>query len=135
VGLSLDIARVGLQRMTNAGAGKPLELVDSIDPDAEPPLYASTEPRELADQLKGALGDVRSCTLELGTDVQSAHALDGRLTLDGRTLEYSAADGWSFVDEDTIIIHGEACRRILADGERLQVQFPCDPESSPGEIR
>jgi hypothetical protein len=126
VGVSPDIARVGLQQMANAGAGKPLQLVYGTDADAERPLYASTEPRELADQLKGAIGDRRSCTIELGTEVQSQHVRDGALSLDGRTLEYDAADGWTFEDEDTILIHGPACQSILGQGERLEVRFPCD---------
>jgi von Willebrand factor type A domain len=134
VGVSPDIARVGLQRMAKAGAGKPIELVHGTDADAERPLYASTEPRELADQLKGAIGDVRSCTVELGTDVQRAHALEGRLSLDGRALAYGDADGWSFEDADTIRVHGQACRRILGQGEQLEVRFPCDAEPRPGEL-
>jgi hypothetical protein len=125
VGVSPDIARTGLQQMANAGAGKPLNLVYGTDADAERPLYASTEPRELADQLKGAIGDRRSCTIELGTEVESSHIREGVLSLDGRTLEYGAPDGWSFEDQDTIIIHGQACQSILGQGERLEVRFPC----------
>jgi von Willebrand factor type A domain len=135
VGVSPDIARAGLQRMANAGAGKSLDLVDGMDADAERPLYASTEPSELADQLKGAIGDVRSCTIELGTDVENAHALEGRVSLDGLSLEYGAPSGWSFEDQHTLSVHGEACRRILGNGERLEVQFPCDSQPNLGEIR
>jgi hypothetical protein len=135
VGISPDIARDGLQRMANAGAGKPLDLVFEEDPDAERPLYASIEPRELADQLQGAIGDVRSCTIALGTGVDDTRAADGRLTLDDRALEYDEPDGWSFEDEDTLRINGDACRRILRNGERLEVRFPCEPESGFRDLR
>lgn len=126
VGVSPDIARAGLQRMANAGAGKPLELVFGTDPGAEQPLYASTEPRALAAQLKGAIGDVRSCTVELGTGVDRARRRDARLVLDGRTLEYGSEDGWRFVDEDTVAIDGQACLRILGNGQQLEVEFACE---------
>jgi von Willebrand factor type A domain-containing protein len=131
VGVSEEIAREGLQAMANAGAGKPAGLRFGVDADAEPPLYASTDARELADQLKGIVGDVRTCKIELGTDVGPGRAFEGTLLLDGKLLEYQASDGWSFVDEDTLEVHGASCERILSEGERLQVTFPCLPEFSP----
>lgn len=133
VGVSPDIALDGLQRMANAGAGKPLDLVFDENPAAERPLYASTDPRELADQLQGAIGDVRSCTVALGigalgTGVGATRAGEGQLLLDGRVLAYGDPNGWSFEDENTLRINGEACRRILGSGEQLEVRFPCQPE-------
>ena len=125
VGVSPEIARDGLQRMANAGAGKDPALQFGRDADAEEPFYASTDPRELADQLKGAIGDVRSCTVDLGADVGPARARDGSLVLDGASLHYGTPDGWRFVDEDTIAIDGAACQRILGAGEQLVVHFPC----------
>jgi hypothetical protein len=126
VGVSEDIARNTIQAMANAGVGKPAwDLRYGEDEGAERPLFASTDPAELAEQLKGVIGDVRTCTIELGTRVQTRRALDGRLVLDGAALEFGAADGWTFVDDDTLQIHGAACDSILADGEQLHVRFPC----------
>jgi hypothetical protein len=88
-------------------------------------LYASTEPRVLAEQLKGIIGDVRTCNVELRTLVGAGRAPDGSVVLDGTALEYGAADGWSFVDDDTLRVHGAACDRILDEGQRLEVHFPC----------
>jgi hypothetical protein len=48
VGVSPDLARDALQGMANAAAGKPPELVFGTDAEAERPLYASTEPRQLS---------------------------------------------------------------------------------------
>lgn len=135
VGVSADIASGPLQQMANAGAGKARGLVYGRDAEAERPLYASTEPRVLADQLKGVIGDVRSCTVELGTLVGPGRAFEGDLTLDGFPLEYGAMNGWSFMDDDTLLIHGASCDRILGDGERLEVRFPCveaPPRRDPG---
>ncbi len=135
IGVSPDIARNGLQRMANAGAGKALDLVFGADPDAAEPLYASTEPRALAAQLKGAIGDVRSCTIELGTAVDRARRRDARLVLDGRALAYGDEDGWRFVDDDTLAIDGQACLRILGNGQELEVEVPCDDAARLDELR
>jgi von Willebrand factor type A domain-containing protein len=135
VGVSPDLAREALQGMANAGAGKPPDLVFGTDADAERPLYASTEPEQLAEQLKGVIGDVRSCDIELGTRVDLARAWEAQLTLDGRPLRYGAANGWSFVDAETIAIEGRACERILGSGERLEIVFPCTEPEPMREIR
>jgi hypothetical protein len=126
VGVSPEIERRGLQRMANAAAGKPLDLEYGEDSDAEQPLYASTQPRELAAQLKGVIGDVRSCSIELGTDVDVRRARRGRLVLDGRELEYRGPDGWSFETTHSIELYGAACRSVLGSGERLQIELPCE---------
>jgi hypothetical protein len=130
VGVSPEIERRGLQRMANAAAGKPLDLEYGEDPGAEAPLYASTRPRELAAQLKGVFGEVRSCSVELGTDVDTSRARQGRLVLDGRELEYRDADGWSLASSHEIELHGRACSSVLDAGEQLEIEFPCD--GAPG---
>ena len=126
VGVSPAVDQNGLQALANAGVGKAPELKFGEDADAEEPLYASTEPRELAGQLRGVIGDVRSCNVELGERVGRRRARDGRFVLDGVELEYGGEDGWTFVDGDTVLIHGSACQRILRSGQRLEVTFPCE---------
>jgi hypothetical protein len=125
VGVSQELSSANLQQMANAGAGKPPGLRYGRDADAEPPLSANNDPRQLADQLKGVIGDVRTCNIELGTPVGHGRSLEGRLSLDGAELDYDSTEGWSFADDDTLLIHGAACEKILADGERLEVRFPC----------
>ena len=130
VGVSPDIEPEGLQRMANAAAGKPLGLEYGKDADAERPLSASTDPRQLAAQLQGAIGDVRSCFIELGTEVDLARAHRGRLSLDGRELGYRSADGWTLWNSHSIELHGRACESVLGSGEQLEIEFPCD--AAPG---
>jgi von Willebrand factor type A domain len=120
----LDAWRV--QQLANAGAGKDPNLVYGVDADAEEPLSASADPRELAGQLRGIIGDVRSCTIELGTRVSTQRVLDGRLALDGEPLANDRRNGWTFIDDDTLRLNGVACDKVLDDGERLEVRFPCD---------
>jgi hypothetical protein len=120
----LDAWRV--QQLANAGAGKDPNLVYGVDADAEEPFSASTDPRELAGQLRGIIGDVRSCTIELGERVGTERALEGRLVLDGQPLDNDRRNGWTFVDDNTVRLNGAACDQVLADGERLEVRFPCE---------
>lgn len=122
----IDPSRV--QQMANAGAGKDPGLTYGVDPGAEPPLFANSDPQQLAQQLRGVIGDVRTCSIDLGTSVASDSALEGRLVLDGRLLASDARDGWTLVDERTLLIHGAACEQILGEGERLEVRFPCASE-------
>ena len=131
LGVSDGLDAWRLQQLSNAGAGKDPSLVFGLDADAEEPLSASTEPRKLADQLKGVIGDVRTCTIDLGTPVGTGRTLDGRLVLDGQTLAHDARNGWTFVDDRTVRIHGSACDEILGDGQRLEVRFPCLTEFAP----
>jgi hypothetical protein len=130
IGVSDGISPDRLQQMANAGAGKDPNLRFGRDADAEQPLFANDDPQKLAAQLAGIIGDVRTCTIELGTRVGSERTLQGRLLLDGRPLEHDASEGWTFLDEDTLSIRGAACDTILGDGQRLEVRFPCEDEGA-----
>jgi hypothetical protein len=125
LGVSDGIGGPRLQQLANAGLGKDPALVYGVDAEAIEPLTASSDPRQLANQLKGIIGDVRSCIVDLGTQVGTERSLDGRLVLDGKVLANSARDGWTFIDDRTVEIHGEACDEILGDGQKLEVRFPC----------
>jgi hypothetical protein len=131
VGISSDFRPGSIQGLANAAAGKDPNLVWGRDEGAERPLFASDDRGELAAQLTGVIGDVRSCVIELGAEVGALRAGEGSLTLDGRTLDYLAPDGWSFRDDDTVEIQGTACDAILGDGHRLEVFFPCVEASGP----
>ncbi len=125
LGVSDGILASRLQQLANAGLGKDPSLVYGVDADAAEPLTASSDPRQLANQLAGIIGDVRTCTIDLGTEVGTQRTLDGRLVLDGKVLANSATEGWTFVDDRTVEIHGAACDQILGDGQKLEVRFPC----------
>jgi hypothetical protein len=131
IGISDEVSRGRLQGLANAAAGKDPGLVWGRDEGAERPLFASDDRAELAAQLTGVIGDVRSCVVELGELVGAVRAGQGRLTLDGQTLAYGAMNGWRFRDDDTLEIDGAACDSILADGHRLEVFFPCVPSAEP----
>jgi hypothetical protein len=94
-------------------------------------VSADSDPRQLAEQLKGIIGDTRTCTIALGTSVEADRALDGRLVLDGQVLANDNRNGWTLVDDQTLLLHGSACDEILGDGERLEVRFPCAADAPP----
>lgn len=131
LGVSDGLGAWRLQQLANAGAGKDPSLVYGTDADAELPLSASSDPRQLAEQLKGIIGDVRTCVIDLGTKVETDSALDGRVVLDGQVLAQNARSGWTFVDDQTLQIHGAPCNRILQDGQRLEVRFACSSNVPP----
>jgi hypothetical protein len=131
LGVSDGVGSVNLQQLSNAGAGKDPALVYGVDADAELPLSADSDPRQLAEQLKGIIGDARTCTIALGTSVGADRALEGRLVLDGQVLANDSRNGWTFVDDQTLLLHGSACDEILGDGERLEVRFPCADVTPP----
>jgi hypothetical protein len=132
VGISNEISRWRIQGLANAAAGKDPRLVWGEDADAERPLFASDDRSELAAQLTGVIGDVRSCVVELDELVGAVRAGEGRLTLDGKPLAYEQPDGWRFRDDDTVEIRGASCQTILGEGHQLEVFFPCvEPELRP----
>jgi hypothetical protein len=127
IGISTEISRWRIQGLANAAAGKEPRLVWGQDADAERPLFASDDRGELAAQLTGVIGDVRSCVVELGDIVGAVRAGEGRLSLDGQPLTYQGVNGWRFRDDDTVEIRGESCDTILGEGHQLEVFFPCVP--------
>jgi hypothetical protein len=81
---AIDLAVSTLASAESGTARYVLLLTDGVpdtcaepDPGAEAPLYASTRPRELAAQLEGVFGEVRSCSVELGTDVDAGRVRQG----------------------------------------------------------
>ncbi|HVZ34799.1 MAG TPA: vWA domain-containing protein [Polyangiaceae bacterium] len=131
LGVSDSVGLQNLQQLANAGAGKDPSLVFGTDADAEQPLSASSDPRQLANQLNGIIGDVRTCTVALGTTVGTRGALEGNIVLDGQPLDDDPQNGWTLVDNQTLLIHGTACQKILSDGQQLQVTFPCASNFTP----
>lgn len=131
IGISSEVSARRIQGLANAAAGKAPELVWGRDEAAERPLFASDDRSQLAAQLTGVIGDVRSCVIELGEEVGALRAGEGSLTLDGQPLDYLAPNGWRFRDDDTVEIQGNACASVLGEGHELEVFFPCIESTGP----
>jgi hypothetical protein len=49
--------------------------------------------------------------------------------LDGQVVPYDPKDGWAWVDQDTIELHGQACTRLKEGAaEQVQVVAGCPTE-------
>jgi len=119
VGVSSDVGESHLQRMANVAQGVREDAVWGQDSEAIEPIVASNQDDVLAAQIQGALGDVRTCSLALGADVD----LDGAfvVTLDGERVPPSEYD----VEGGQLVLYGETCDRVLQDAETLEVEVPC----------
>jgi hypothetical protein len=123
VGVSADIAPAHLQAMANAGMGK--------DPATTPPnaakyYVAASSQAELAMQLTGIIGSVRSCVVHLGGVVDLAHASSGTVILDGVPLVYNDPNGYRLNNASELEVLGTACEKIKTDSKGLSISFPCD---------
>ncbi len=122
VGVSEDIQSEHLQQMANAGSGRRLAARYGHDDDAARPLRASDDPAELASQMVGALGDVRSCVIALEPAESDLDEGAARVTLDGRSLVAGrdfALRGWE------LELLGDACAEVQSDATTLVVEVPC----------
>ena len=126
MGVSTDIAPTHLQQMANAGVGAPLDAVWGRDDGAGQPHQASDDQAELAAQLTGMLGAVRTCLIDLRETVDPLRAAEATLWLDSQPLEYQSPDGWVLRDASTLEVLGAACESILTTGRRLSISYPCD---------
>ncbi len=119
VGISDDIAPSHLQQMANAAQGVRVEAVYGEDADAVRPIIASEDHAILSEQIRGALGDVRTCHIPLGQGVDYSGSF--RLYLDGSPLPEEAY----VIEDQNVEIVGEYCALVLADAETLDVTVPC----------
>jgi len=122
MGVSSDIAPAHLQEVANAGAGKDPRATGAA---AAKYYVASDSQAELAMQLGGILGSVRSCTFHLQGVVDLTRALEGIVTLDGVQLAYNDPNGYRLNGPSDLEITGAACEKIKLDGMGLSVSFPC----------
>jgi hypothetical protein len=96
LGVSDGLDPLRVQQMANAGAGKDPDLVYGVDPGAEPPLFANSDPQQLAQQLRGVIGDVRTCTVSAPASPPRARSKGAWCWMGGCYAETSAMVGpWS----------------------------------------
>jgi hypothetical protein len=106
--------------MANLAQGKPQEAIWGEDDDAAQPIQASDQSGVLTNQIKGALGDVRTCDIPLTGEAEgeSTVLVDGERLVEG--LDYIS-------EEDTLLLLDEACDSVLGDAEFLDVTYDCRP--------
>src|SRR5262249_54180675 len=106
-----------LQRLANAGAGKPLS------PPSEP-YYQGNNPADLVSAFNTIARGVRTCTFTLNGDVSSDGAAQAMVTLNGKALMYGT--DWTLMGTRTLVLQGAACDSFKnATTAMLAAEFPC----------
>jgi hypothetical protein len=120
LGVSNQINPAHLQDMANAGAGLP------IGGTMHAPYYTALSPADLVNAFNTIIKGVRSCTFNLNGQVDLTQAGTGMVTLNGATLGYMDANGWSLSDASTMVLAGTACDTFKQqDQVTLTATFPC----------
>jgi len=125
-GIDLFILSVGsgvsdahLQDMANAGVGLPVGGTDNA------PYYVANDQGQLVDAFNEIIHGARSCEFVVEGIVIMDRADEGRVVLNGQTLEYGTE--WNMVDESTMVLLGAACDTFLSEENvSLVADFPCD---------
>lgn len=110
-----------LQTVANLGQG--------LDPAASPgaQIYSPTDPAQLEEALRGLVGDVVGCELNLQGTLTVENACSGEVLLNSQPLKCDGPNGWEVVDETTIRLLGSACEEWKNNAAALiDASFPCD---------
>ena len=115
------VSATHLQDMANAGLGRA-----PGDPNAD--YFVAGDDDGLRSALRGIVGGVLSCELELDGEIQNLDdACSGRVELNGRVLPCNDDNGWRANDANTIEVLGDACDELLTSPDAsLEATFPCD---------
>ena len=121
-GITTRVISVGDE--VGAGHLKALAVAGSGDDSAEAFTALNTEALEAA--FTSIIGEARSCEFQLEGTVAAADAGRGTVVLDGQSLVFGDANGWSMPDERTVRIDGDACEALQQnDNAALSMDFPC----------
>lgn len=126
LGISNDIAGINLQQLANAGAGKPIDLMYGVDPEAAQPYQASSDTNGLTGQFADILSQISFCEVRTQRDIAPEEASLGRVLLDGVPLAYGASDGFRLKDPRHLEIMGSACESIKDGAKLLSVRISCE---------
>ena len=148
---SMRVGKDHLQDIANAGKGLPVAansleysysacvkdtgLTATYATEAETPGTApyytvsaadpTTAQTQIADAIIASLEQTRSCTFNMDAQVNGDASL-GTLTLDGNSLPFGDADGWSLgTDLISVTLNGSACDTWKTKGGKVNVVFPC----------
>ena len=115
-----------LQQLANAGAGRLVDLVYGVDPEAAQPYQASSDKNGLTAQFADILSHVSFCEVRTQRDIAPDEASQGRVLLDGKPLTYGASDGFRLKDARHVEIMGSACDAIKGGAQLLSVSISCE---------
>lgn len=109
-----------MQRVANLGVGLPADAA------APAPMYTAESQAELELAFSTIISEVpRSCVFSLNGRVKAENADQGSVELAGEALVYGGEDGWRLKQADQVELVGEACEKVQAGEDALDISFPC----------
>ncbi len=107
-----------LQDVANAGVGV----------GSGAPYWVATDSAGLRAAIRGIISGTMSCELDTSGTIDPDIACFGDVMINGRSLVCEGPNGWSLVDEDTIVLNGTACDELQTDPDAVVTgSFPCPP--------
>ena len=127
VSVGSQTSAVHLQRLANAGLGR----AANANPAA--PYRTANDPTQLTTAIRDQIIANRiGCEFTLNGQIQDmAKACEGRVELNRSPLTcQDANEDWRATSPNTILLLGQACATIRADGnKRVNASFPCNVAS------
>ena len=103
-----------------------LQQLAAIGGGANARLYEPNTPEQLAADLELLVGGAVNCDVALNGRIQPGMECEGRVTLNGQTLECRGADGWVAIDARHIRLQGAACEQLMSTASgQVEAFFPC----------
>lgn len=119
ISVGSEVSDGHLQDVANAGAGLPIGGADKA------PFYKALDPQALVMAFDTIINGVRSCKLKLNGTVDASGAAAGKVSLDGKLLDYNDPNGWQLTAPDEIELLGTSCDAIKTGDHSISVEFPC----------
>jgi hypothetical protein len=114
-----EVSKMHQQDVANAGVGH-----KAGDPDA--PYWNAGDDTTLRSALTDIISAQVSCDVTLKGTVQSGDPCDGKVQLNGTTLECKGKDGWELIDATHIRLDGQACTDFKTmKNAMVHATFPC----------
>ena len=110
-----------LQDVANAGQG-----VGMGEPDAE--FYRALNPDELVTAFNDIISGVRSCEIELPSELMEQFAPSCEVTVNGDPYAFNDPNGWQLNDPTHIELLGNACTAIQQGLVAIEMQCTCVAE-------
>jgi hypothetical protein len=113
-----DVSEMHLQEMANAGQG-----VQMGDPNA--PFYLALDQAALVDAFGDILAGVRSCQLDLMTELTDADAASCSVEVNGTIVPLGDPNGWQLNSPIEVELLGSACDALQTGTSSVQMECAC----------
>jgi hypothetical protein len=121
ISVGTELAEEHLQDVANAGQG-----VQDGEPDA--PYYVALNQDELLAAFNTIISGLRSCELDLPSELQEPYAPSCEVTINDSVVPYDDPNGWRLNDPTHIELVGNACSSIQEGLVSIEMHCTCVAE-------